>query len=1234
MLSLPYAKRALIGLVLILGMAAFMAVPQDVRAQGVTARYVPGQIIVRSQHNLDGRLDPARYPQHELLVPRLNIYLIRLADGVTVMQAMAELNRSTGILYAQPDHYVTDRATVPNDPFFYRQWGLYATGENFRAEPDWPECGGSCGGDASCAGQCGGGTPSGCYCDPSCLAVGDCCADACDQCGVCDAANSCSGNCGSSASGGCWCDDGCLTLEDCCGDACSICGICGPAEGECHCGSGCVDLGSCCTNACDSCGHCSSTVGADVDARYAWDYGFGLDGPTAPVVVVIDSGIDLDHPDLVDNLWTNPDEIAGNWLDDDLNGYVDDIHGWDAGLDTGTLPETDHGTKVTGVCCARGDNGLGISGISWRTRFMFVSKTNDDISLTSAVIKGYNYIMVQRQRYMDTNGTMGANVVVAINSFGIPEVFCTGPYQVWNDLYDEMGSLGILSVVAVPNTEVDIDVVGDIPGTCTSDYVITVTNVDEWQTLKFAASGTTHVDLAAPGEHIYTTEAGGGYGFASGTSFAAPLVGGGVAFLHSVAPLCFWEFFRDRPDKAALYLKSVILDSVDLVVSLVGETVTGGRFNLYWAVNQMQSLNTCGDGCCTGSETVSTCPMDCVGTGSCCRANGGVGCQDIAVQDCVCALDEVCCNSGWDDICGSTAEICGSCSGDCCEENGSPGCLGTTCEDCVCNADSYCCTDLWDGVCVLAAGDECAASCVECDVCGNDYCGDNESACSCSFDCGSVCGDGCCTGAENPCDCPGDCSPICGDGCCTGTESSSSCFTDCVGGGGCCLEKETAGCGDLDVQACVCGIDPYCCTGAWDGLCAAAADDCGSCNGSCCGSTGNPGCDGTSCEACVCDIAPTCCTEDWWLGCATYAQGACVDACSECNVCIGLDCNDNDPCTIDSCGSPGGCSHDPVNCAPGTQCVNGSCICLSDCVGKTCGSDGCGGSCGTCGAGESCNGGNCSCDLDCVGKTCGDDGCGGSCGTCGPGESCNGGNCSCDLDCVGKTCGDDGCGGSCGTCEAGQICSGGSCICVPSCPAGACGPDGCGGSCGPCPDAGSSDAGNDTSSGTDSGTGVDSGSDTTTDTGSGVDAGTDAGNDTTTDTGSGGDAGTDAASDTTTDTGSGVDTGTDAGNDTAADTGSGVDAGTDAGNDTATATDPGSGVDTGTDAGTDSNMQIDTGPETAPDALTDTSLPPLPKHTTSSGCRAGSKSSGPYGLLALLYGLLFFIWRRRTRAIF
>lgn len=178
------------------------------------------------------------------------------------------------------------------------------------------------------------------------------------------------------------------------------------------------------------------------------------------------------------------------------------------------------------------------------------------------------------------------------------------------------------------------------------------------------------------------------------------------------------------------------------------------------------------------------------------------------------------------------------------------------------------------------------------------------------------------------------------------------------------------------------------------------------------------------------------------------------ECCPHCvNPCVGKECGD------DGCG--GTCGSCPYG--PQWSCVSGKCICTPYCTGKVCGSDGCGGSCGTCPAGQVCSGGKCvtpQCIPNCTGRVCGDGGCPdqpNACGVCPKGQVCTmWGQCvaePCTPNCTNKECGDDGCGGFCGTCATGETCDAtGHCVkpCVPQCVGKECGDDHCGGVCGFC----------------------------------------------------------------------------------------------------------------------------------------------------------------------------------------
>jgi len=216
--------------------------------------------------------------------------------------------------------------------------------------------------------------------------------------------------------------------------------------------------------------------GADIGAQEAWEYDAGgVDALGHDIVIaVIDDGVDVSHVDLVDNLWVNSGEIPGNEIDDDQNGYVDDVHGWNTSSGTGQVGSGDHGTHVAGIIGARGDNGTHISGVNWRIKILPISV--QDFS-SANVLKAYGYVLRQKKLYLESGGERGANIVATNSSFGYDFADCSSDeFPAWNDIYDELGRVGVLSVAATINYGTDVDQEGDVPTGCTSDFLITVTN--------------------------------------------------------------------------------------------------------------------------------------------------------------------------------------------------------------------------------------------------------------------------------------------------------------------------------------------------------------------------------------------------------------------------------------------------------------------------------------------------------------------------------------------------------------------------------------------------------------------------------------------------------------------------------------------------------------------------------------------------------------------------------------
>lgn len=328
----------------------------------------------------------------------------------------------------------------------------------------------------------------------------------------------------------------------------------------------------------------SSTYG--INAPQAWQYTTGgqtLDGN--PVAVgIVDGGMDLAHEDLVGNVWTNQSEVAGNHIDDDGNGFVDDVNGWNAYDDNGEVPSHYHGTHVAGIVGAQGNNGKGVSGVNWNVGLIPVAGSSGQ---TSVVIKAYDYLLTLKKRFLATGGEQGALVVAINSSFGIDYAKCDqNDYPVWNDMFDTLGENGILSIAATINDDVNVDEDGDVPTACSSPYVVAVTNTTvDGVKYRRAGYGSTSIDLGAPGTSILSTVPGNNYGEATGTSMATPQVTGAVALAYSVLSS---DQIITRPSETALLVKEALLGTVTPQEDLNGRTVSGGRLNLEKFISRLR----------------------------------------------------------------------------------------------------------------------------------------------------------------------------------------------------------------------------------------------------------------------------------------------------------------------------------------------------------------------------------------------------------------------------------------------------------------------------------------------------------------------------------------------------------------------------------------------------------------------------------------------------------------------
>jgi hypothetical protein len=342
-------------------------------------------------------------------------------------------------------------------------------------------------------------------------------------------------------------------------------------------------------------GQTSGTEGADIRAVDAWDLATG--GLTASgdtiVIAVIDDGFDLLHEDV--SYWKNYAEIPANGMDDDGNGYVDDFSGWNALDHTGNIPIASHGTHVSGIAGAKGNNATGVAGVNWNVQIMPVKGYS---GVESIVVEGYAYVLEMRARFNESGGTEGALVVSANSSFGINNGQPTN-YPLWCAMYDSMGQYGILHATATANSNVNVDLVGDMPTACPSEYMISVTNTTATdQKNSSAGYGAVTIDLGAPGTSILSTLTLNTYGTKTGTSSASPHIAGAVALLYSLQceKLAF-DYLSD-PAGTALRMKDFLLGGVDSLGDLTNSfpTVTGGRLNVYNAMELAGAYYNCNVG--------------------------------------------------------------------------------------------------------------------------------------------------------------------------------------------------------------------------------------------------------------------------------------------------------------------------------------------------------------------------------------------------------------------------------------------------------------------------------------------------------------------------------------------------------------------------------------------------------------------------------------------------------------
>ena len=308
-------------------------------------------------------------------------------------------------------------------------------------------------------------------------------------------------------------------------------------------------------------GQTGGTPGDDIHAPQAWST---FTGSPSVLVGVVDTGADYTHPDLAANMWVNPGEIPGNGMDDDGNGFIDDVHGWDfANNDNDPMDDHFHGTHVSGTIGAVGNNGIGVVGVNWTVRIMPIKFLDAGGSgSTDAAIHAIDYATM-----------MGVKVINASWGGG-------GYSEALRLSIQAAGNAGVLFVAAAGNAGTNTDINPNYPSSYDLDNIVAVAATDaNDQLASFSNYGVQSVDLGAPGVNVYSTFPGNSYGTLSGTSMATPHVVGVAALIRGRIPAA-----------TVAVTKALLLNRAQPRPGLQGLVLTGGRLDALMSIADPDSI--------------------------------------------------------------------------------------------------------------------------------------------------------------------------------------------------------------------------------------------------------------------------------------------------------------------------------------------------------------------------------------------------------------------------------------------------------------------------------------------------------------------------------------------------------------------------------------------------------------------------------------------------------------------